>query len=530
MGFGDIRWFGGIGTLYAHLFLPVSVRVGSLSISLIGQTSKIMTSLLTTSDRTVRNRVVSPWVFSTAAAFLFVFVVGIGQSAALAQSERALPLAVENDELGVTSNVDKLTVLEQGLTLNVTCTEDVDCRSLTFEAEDDDDSMELETDNSTSESVTVSVNKDKVGSDLVITSTDVDGGISIPIRVPQSEGETDDGDSEDQSSSGGAEASSSENTRGSEGKPSTGESIREVLGTDCTAKAFQNPQTEAFENRFIVSPTGQVYKEPSGEINEEERVTVQVVADRALIGRLVVKRTSAFQQPGVIRIAGGDAKVPTTFEPQGVEDQDRCEVSTFVLSDFAAGRGEVTISVIPLSGDRSRVETGTFDFSVRSLYTGAFTFGAVNTQLSDPRFGTVSTSGGQRVTITEDAGSRVMYVLGYTPFVWGKRTLADQGIGIRRFNPFVAVSLNDLDMNALVGVSFDFFGGLYVQGGYHVGRVERIDPTSDLGVGDPLPQGQTSVPTRKEWEGDFFWGITLDLRIATRFISKALSQGSASAR
>jgi hypothetical protein len=61
------------------------------------------------------------------------------------------------------------------------------------------------------------------------------------------------------------------------------------------------------------------------------------------------------------------------FTRESLAEED-CEIRTFELGDFAPGRGEVELAAFT---DDGFVTTGSFDFMVNDLYTGAFAIGAI---------------------------------------------------------------------------------------------------------------------------------------------------------
>jgi hypothetical protein len=153
---------------------------------------------------------------------------------------------------------------------------------------------------------------------------------------------------------------------------------------------------------------------------------------------------------------------------------------TVELTDFAPGRGEVEIALVFVEGTSIKeVTIGTFDFSIQPLYTGAFSLGAIRSELEDRRYALASTPAGTVPTESELGDSRVLYTLFYTPFVWGKRDLEKPAKHFyHRVNPSIGITLTDPTDNAIAGLTVDLPLGVFLHGGVHAGRITELDPSS----------------------------------------------------
>jgi len=294
-----------------------------------------------------------------------------------------------------------------------------------------------------------------------------------------------------------------------------------LLSADCRTALAGYESSELYEPdrnwaQFVVTPVGNVIHRPADLVDENDRVRVVVVGDQRLLPRLVVTRKSAFRVPGTINFVGQGTNLGFNFKGAAP-----CDSAAFVLGDFAPGQGQVQIAVV--NPDGGQTNTGTFDFGVHTLYSGAFSLGAFRTQLRNPTFG-VSTVGTDSVlTQTEDGTPRLLYMLSYTHFIWGKRDILKPEPWYRHVNPMVGVVLSDIKNNGVAGLSIDLANGLYLQGGAHAARVTRLDPRSGLELGDRFTQPASTIPTVREWDVDWFVGVSVDVRAAAELLRMALT-------
>jgi hypothetical protein len=272
---------------------------------------------------------------------------------------------------------------------------------------------------------------------------------------------------------------------------------------------------------LLMDVNGNIWNRPPVDsVDENDRVEVRVVAHPDLLRVLRIRRTSPFRVPGALNIVGADATVPSLGDRKAT-GRTPCEIRTVKLADFQPGRGEVTVSAITDKGD---VPTGTAEFGVNTLYSGAFALGAIHTWLRDPEFGLVSNGTDSVITRTADRTPRVLYTLTYTPFIWGKRDLekGEPPLNIRRLNPTFGLVLSDIQNNFVVGATYDLFSTVYLSGGLHLGHVRRLNPDAGYAEGEAFPGASKDLPVSRDWRSSGFIGISLDLRAAALFIQKAM--------
>jgi hypothetical protein len=294
-----------------------------------------------------------------------------------------------------------------------------------------------------------------------------------------------------------------------------------LLSADCRTELARYESSELYEPdrdwaQFVVTPVGNVIHRPADLVDENDRVRVVVVGDQRLLPRLVVSRKSAFRMPGTINFVGQGTNLGFNFKGAAP-----CDSAAFVLGDFAPGQGQVQIAVV--NPDGGQTNTGTFDFGVHTLYSGAFSLGAFRTQLRNPTFGVSAVGADTVLTQTEDGTPRLLYMLSYTHFIWGKRDILKSEPWYHHVNPMVGVVLSDIKNNGVAGVSIDLANGLYLQGGAHAARVTRLDPRSGLELGDRFTQPASTIPTVREWDVDWFVGVSVDVRAAAELLRMALT-------
>jgi hypothetical protein len=271
---------------------------------------------------------------------------------------------------------------------------------------------------------------------------------------------------------------------------------------------------------FIVTATGNVVARPPEIVDENDVVNVIVIVDHNLLGTLKVTRSSAIRTLGT-NFLGSSATVPSAFLKAG-----GCEAVRASLGDFNAGKGEVTIAAQITQGSTpGSTTTGTFEFNVDTLYSGAFSLGPMYTTVKSPTFGLVGKGSSNVVTETDKAADRVIVALVYTPYVWGRRDPEKEYLhsifDYHRLNPMFGIVLNDVTNNAIVGLSYNLSSMIYLNMGAHFGKVKNIDPNSGLAVGSTFTGTGTSVPTQTQWKTGFFVGFSMDLTAAAKFFGLA---------
>jgi hypothetical protein len=293
--------------------------------------------------------------------------------------------------------------------------------------------------------------------------------------------------------------------------------LSDLLRTSCPGTFTAGYDAEANRGEIVVTPVGNVLARALDTFDENDTLIVKVVGDVELLPLIKVERTSAFRDVGTVRIVGAGEPIPQIARQAG-----GCGVQQFTLNDFAPGRATVQISA--LQGTQE-VPLGTFDFNVNPLYTGMFTLGAAWTNLVDPGFKLVSEGGQTVIGVGEEGDNDLLYVLSYTPFVWGKRDLEKKIPWRERFNPMVGIAVDDVQDNAFVGISADLPAGIVLTFGRHFRRITVLNP--GLSVGDPFTGTADQLPTAKEWENENFFGLTIDLRAMVQLLRAAGGTGGA---
>lgn len=381
-------------------------------------------------------------------------------------------------------------------TINVQCDAGVDCSQIGLQLESGGAVLTTLTPSGSGSSRTFTLGSGSVvstGTDLVLTS----GGTRIASfrigTIPSSGGTTPQGGTTE----GGTTV------------------LSDLLRTSCPGTFTAGYDAKANRGEIVVTPVGNVLARALDTFDENDTLIVKVVGDVELLPLLKVERTSAFRDVGTVRIVGAGEQIPQIARQAG-----GCGVQQFTLNDFAPGRATVQISA--LQGTQE-VPLGTFDFNVNPLYTGMFTLGAAWTNLVDPGFKLVSQGGQTVIGVGEEGDQDLLYVLSYTPFVWGKRDLEKKIPWRERFNPMVGIAVDDVQDNAFVGISADLPAGIVLTFGRHFRRITVL--STGLSVGDPFTGTADQLPTAKEWENENFFGLTIDLRAMVQLLRAAAGTG-----
>ena len=325
----------------------------------------------------------------------------------------------------------------------------------------------------------------------------------------------------DGSSGGDAGGTGANNATGGVTKVLVPVPVRDLLATACPK---QLPQVTPYDQandlaEVYVSANGVPMTAIPHGFDENDALRVVVYADIRLLPVLKVTRKSAFRDFIGTNILGDTIPIPQDLVQRHSATDARCDTRVFVLRDFAAGRAVVQITAA--SGETA-IEIGEFDFSVRPLYSGMFSVGAVWTPLVDANFD-VAMRAGQSVIVATEAGPRRMaYVFLYTPFLWDKleRDIRKPRKGWHEYvNPSVGFVLDDPLDNVLLGASVDFSAALVVTAGAYFSHVKRLD---GVAVGDAFDGTADDLPVQRTWERDWFFGVTVDLRAATSVLRTVL--------
>ena len=301
--------------------------------------------------------------------------------------------------------------------------------------------------------------------------------------------------------------------------------LAELLATDCR-RALRGRITVYDRARdvatFVVTPRGRVLLRPQQHVDENDAISVIVVADTRLLPLLRVERKSPIRDLEQISILGEGERI-TRFA--GALGGPSCGQDTSQVGDFAPGRGVVEIRALKPGREDEQV-TGSFDFNVNRLYVGMFSLGAIRTELEDPEFGLAFNGQDSVIVVREDGSPRILYTVMFTPFLWGRR---DSEKGAARWwhhvNPSVGIVLKDVGQNAVAGLTVDVANMFLFHGGVHGGRVRRLNEDSPFREGDVFPGPSSALAVRKDWKFDWFAGVTVDLRVAARLL-RAVVAGS----
>jgi len=239
-----------------------------------------------------------------------------------------------------------------------------------------------------------------------------------------------------------------------------------------------------------------------------------------------VRRTSEIRTTVDLNIAGKGIKLPALPEDRaqagGIPE---CEAQTFVLRDFAPGRGVVTITA--RIGDKS-IDLGSFDFLVNRLYHGMLSFGPIASRAKGIRYNVVDRNGTSVIEEETAASDWVKgYAIFYTAFLHGRRDFEKplpKKLGAR-VHPTVGFLLESSKRNALVGLSLEG-PTILVTVGLHMTEGQRLLGQPGLAVGSPFSRPAVELPTRRVVDSGLFLSLNLDLRAAAALISAITQVGS----
>jgi hypothetical protein len=267
----------------------------------------------------------------------------------------------------------------------------------------------------------------------------------------------------------------------------------------------------------IVSPNGSVLSSISKDFDENDTLEVVVYGDSRLLPLLKVARKSDFRVIGTPNILGRDSKLPT-LNRQG-EVEASCTTKSFLVGDFAAGKGEVEITA---DIDGAPVSLGRFELNVNAVYNGMFSLGGAWTPLVDQGFEVAMRGGDNVIVQTETGDRRLVYVFMYTPFIW-ERLERDVRKGPaklwHRINPSVGFVVDDPLNNVVLGLTADFRSAVLFTAGMYVSHVRHLE---GVAVDDVFDGTTEELPTSRSWETDWFVAVSLDLRVATQLVQAVL--------
>jgi hypothetical protein len=311
--------------------------------------------------------------------------------------------------------------------------------------------------------------------------------------------------------------------------------LQTLMSALCKGRAFDIVPYNASANRaeIAISPNGSFLTEMPAFFDENDALRVTVYGDLRLLPLLHVARKSIIRTVGGINVLGSEIKVPVGTLPRPAdkaakpaeEDEleapqvDPCGTRDFVVRDFAPGRGEVEISV---SVGDTNISIGTFDFNVDATYSGMFSLGAAWTPLMDASFSVAQREAGPAVVATETGTRRLSYVVMYTPFLWDKLERDVRKTPQRpwyRINPSFGFVVDDPLNNVVLGATVDIRSAVLFTGGVYFSHVHRLD---GMAVGEPFTGGTADLPVTRRWDRDWFFAVSLDMRVAARLINTVL--------
>jgi len=264
----------------------------------------------------------------------------------------------------------------------------------------------------------------------------------------------------------------------------------------------------------LVAVNGRIIAAPSENIDEDDTVTIWLLADSRLKSILNVKRSSAIRTVGSFNIVGEGQKLT-----QGALQTHPCEYMPFTVKDFAPGKGEVEIDTIV---GTATTKVASFEFVVDKLYRGMFSYAAISSDVVDRTFklAPAAQGSGNVIVASENGNRQLRYAVLLTVFVWGQRDIEKPEPLLHHFNPCFGITTNNNTDNAIVGLSFDWNGFLIV-GGIHYGHVTAL--AKGYQVGGAFSGADTAIPTTKQWKSGAFLGAAIDLRAAVSLLRTVVS-------
>lgn len=262
---------------------------------------------------------------------------------------------------------------------------------------------------------------------------------------------------------------------------------------------------QIMKNEIAVDTTGNVLASRLEDFSEDDALTVWTLGPEAVLTGVKVIRRSAFRDVTVLRIQGDTSKVVGTGKQSG----GKLSCKRVVLTGFSAGRGQFAILG---PNDNTMAE---FEFAVYPVYDGMFTVAFVGTWLPNHKFSLRDRSG-ESVIVEDPTGkAEGRYALMYTAFLplqtWMPNRIRDRAWN-QRIGVTAGVLLDDPANNILFGVNFGPVHGLSLVAGGHAGKVTRLDGVK---VGDVLAVNAV-IPTRNQWDVNWFVGMSLDISVGTR--------------
>jgi hypothetical protein len=309
---------------------------------------------------------------------------------------------------------------------------------------------------------------------------------------------------------------------GGQGTATLAQQVAGWLATACPVHAG----TILPDADIVMTPFGRVLNRPAVQFDDDDKVTVSILADDRVAHLIAVREASDLTRPVVTNIYGADSPIfanQSTVGQPGAAPAPTCVFTApEPLGPFASPKGVAQVTVYDGTALK---DLGSAQFVVAPLYTGTFMLGAMRTELAAPTFAKAY-NGTDTVIVEREAGHRLLYTATYTHY-WRKRDLT-RGLPLDRIwesiTPMVGVVLNDAASNAIVGASIELRPGLAIIVGRHFGRVNVLDESTGAQVGGVF-EGRGDVPVDKEWKAGDFYGLSVDVRAASGLLRSVLGSG-----
>jgi hypothetical protein len=307
-----------------------------------------------------------------------------------------------------------------------------------------------------------------------------------------------------------------------QGTPTLAQQVAGWLATPCPVHAGTIlPRAD-----IVMTPFGRVLNRPPAQFDDDDKVTVSILADDRVTHLIAVREASDLTRPVVTNIYGADSPVfgnQSTAGQPGAAPAPTCAFTApEPLGPFATPKGVAQVTVYDGTALK---DLGSAQFVVAPLYTGSFMLGAIGTELAAPTYAKAF-NGTDTVIVERETGRRLLYTATYTHF-WRKRDLTRSLPSDRlleAITPMVGVVLNEAASNAVAGVNIELRPGLGVVVGRHFGRVTVLDESTGARVGQEF-ENRGDVPTERKWKSANFYGLNVDVRAASGLLRSLLGSG-----
>ena len=175
------------------------------------------------------------------------------------------------------------------------------------------------------------------------------------------------------------------------------------------------------------------------------------------------------------------------------------------------------------AGDAGKAVTWRTAIAQHTRYRATAQIGIISTDLHESDFTLITDSSGTQRIFNKgpvDDGPEwyanvVIYGIGHYLRDLGGKTryqgrdiIHDQSFN-DRLGVYFGAALDEPTKRLSAGFSFELLAGVNLLGGYERARVNELVGFSD---GDPFTGATADLPIRDRWQGDWRWGVALDLR------------------